>query len=112
MTLGETHAAARAEIDPLFSGLLHFAFTNLVGLGVIAYAASQVRGPRSSLLTGPVTFLYANAVEYFLHKGPMHHRARFCACCTPATPSCITPSTSRPTWASAATTPPTTTRAL
>src|SRR6266851_1915254 len=75
MTLGETRAAARAEIGPLYSGLLHFAFTNLVGLGVIAYAAAQVREPRWSLLTVPVTFLYANAVEYFLHKGPMHHRA-------------------------------------
>lgn len=75
MTLGETRAAARAEIGPLYSGLLHFAFTNLVGLGVIAYAAWQVREPRWSLLTVPVTFLYANAVEYFLHKGPMHHRA-------------------------------------
>ncbi len=36
MTLGETRAAARAEIGPLYSGLLHFAFTNLIALGVIA----------------------------------------------------------------------------
>jgi hypothetical protein len=77
MSVDEARAKARAEIGPLYSGILHFAFINAFALGVIALAARYLHQPRWSLLTVPLTFLYANYVEYRAHKGPMHHRTRF-----------------------------------
>jgi hypothetical protein len=66
----------RAEhIGRSYSGALHFAFTSVGSLAVVAIAAAQVRSPSwLELLTVPVTFLFANFVEYRGHKGPMHHR--------------------------------------
>ena len=65
------------HLGPHYSGVLHFAFTSVGSLAVIAAALSQVAGPTFlQLLTVPATFLFANAVEYFGHKGPMHHRRR------------------------------------
>jgi len=70
-------ARARAEnVGPRYSGLLHFGFVNALALSVIVAAAWQLHRPRWALLTVPVTFLYANLVEYFAHKGPMHQPAR------------------------------------
>jgi hypothetical protein len=75
--LEEFRARARAEnVGPHYSGALHFAFVNALALAVMAAAAAQLRGPRWSLLTVPITFLYANLVEYLAHKGPMHRRTR------------------------------------
>jgi hypothetical protein len=77
MELAEFRAQARAKgIGPRYSGLLHFGFTNALALAAIALAASRLQHPRWSLLTVPITFLYANLVEYFAHKHPMHHRKR------------------------------------
>lgn len=59
-------------IGPRYSGLLHLAFTSLLGLSVIAFALSRVHGARWELLVVPATFLYANWVEYRGHRGPMH----------------------------------------
>jgi len=65
------------HIGAHYSGVLHFAFTSLGSLGVIALAASQVKAPTPfELLTVPITFLFANFVEYRGHKGPMHHRRK------------------------------------
>ena len=73
MDLAEFRARARAEnLGPRYSGLLHFGFVNALALAVIVAAASQLRQPRWALLTVPITFFYANLVEYFAHKGPMH----------------------------------------
>src|SRR5437868_1448223 len=77
MSVADARAAARAEVGPLYSGIAHLLFVNVFGLGVIALAASYLHQPRWSLLTVPLTFLYANYVEYRAHKGPMHHRTRF-----------------------------------
>src|SRR5262249_53014445 len=68
--------AYRAEhIGPSYSGLLHFAFTSVGSLAIIATAASQVRFfTWLELFTVPVTFFFANLVEYRGHKGPMHHK--------------------------------------
>ena len=82
MSLPVPVAAFRQEyraqhLGPHYSGVLHFAFTSLGSLAVIGGALSQVAGPTLlELLTVPATFLFANAVEYFGHKGPMHHRGR------------------------------------
>jgi hypothetical protein len=77
MTVAEFRTQARAAVGPLYSGSLHFAFTNGVALTGLLWALRQVHQPGLALLTVPITFLYANAVEYFGHKGPMHHPVRF-----------------------------------
>ena len=76
--LDET-AAFRAEQRSKWSahyvGHLHLAFTSVVGWSAVLYALSRVQAPSGpELLTVPITLLYANAVEYFGHRGPMHHR--------------------------------------
>ena len=64
------------QIGRWYSGIAHFAFVNALALAVIAWAAMQLDHPRWSLLTVPITFLYANLVEWRAHRGPMHHRTR------------------------------------
>jgi hypothetical protein len=76
MSVAEARAAARAEIGPLYSGAAHLLFVNGFALAVITFAATRLHAPRWSLFTVPLTFLYANYVEYRAHKGPMHHRTR------------------------------------
>lgn len=65
------------NIGPRYRGLAHFALTASVSLGVIAWALSRL-GQVQPLewLTVPLTFVVANAAEYFGHRGPMHHRTR------------------------------------
>jgi hypothetical protein len=74
-------AAARARlrrgVGPHYSGALHFAFTSAVALFVIAIALSRLHAPAPlELLTVPLTFLYANFVEWRAHRGPMHRKVR------------------------------------
>jgi sterol desaturase/sphingolipid hydroxylase (fatty acid hydroxylase superfamily) len=65
------------HIGPRYSGVAHLLFTSLGSLAVIVLAAANVRAPRPlELLTVPVTFLFANYVEYRGHQGPMHRRRR------------------------------------
>jgi hypothetical protein len=60
-----------------YPGRAHFAFTSLGSLAIIAATLAMVRDPRPlELLTVPVTFVFANLVEYLAHRGPMHHRRR------------------------------------
>lgn len=68
----------RAEqIGPLYRGWLHFAFTSLCSLGVMAAAAWRLEGVHPlEWITVPVAFLFANLAEYFGHKGPMHRPRR------------------------------------
>ncbi len=62
------------EVPASYRGWVHFAFTTGVSLGVIGIAAWNVRAPSLlELVTLPVTFLFANFVEYRGHRGPMHH---------------------------------------
>jgi hypothetical protein len=60
-------------ISRFYSGPLHFTFVNLLGISIIVYCLSHVKhwGWLEIILI-PVTFLYANFVEFFAHKGPMH----------------------------------------
>lgn len=63
------------EIGPRYSGWLHFATTTTGSFAAIAFAAWHVRGPSAlAWLTVPLTFLFANVVEFLGHRGPMHHR--------------------------------------
>jgi hypothetical protein len=64
-------------ISPHYRGRLHFAFTSSVALSVIIWSVSRVHDPSwLELLTPLLTFLFANAAEYFGHRGPMHHKGR------------------------------------
>jgi hypothetical protein len=63
------------KISSYYSGYLHFAFTFGLGLAVITYCLWNLSKPSSlELLTIPVTFLYANFIEYVLHRWPMHRK--------------------------------------
>ncbi|HUK89389.1 MAG TPA: fatty acid hydroxylase family protein [Blastocatellia bacterium] len=67
-----------ANVSPRYSGVIHFLFTSTVCLGIMAYAilhVSHVTGLQ--LLTVPITFMYANLVEYLGHRGPMHRKTGF-----------------------------------
>jgi hypothetical protein len=65
------------HIGARYSGVAHFLFTSLGSLAVIVTAAVLVEAPSAlELLTVPVTFLFANFVEYQGHKGPMHRPRR------------------------------------
>jgi hypothetical protein len=61
-------------IWPRYSGLAHFALSNLLLGGVTALALSGLRDLRpAELLAVPVAFLAANLVEYLAHRYPLHH---------------------------------------
>jgi hypothetical protein len=65
------------EIGPRYRGWLHFGFTTIGSLAVLAFAVSRVSGAAPlEWLTVPVAFLFANFAEYLGHRGPMHHRRR------------------------------------
>jgi hypothetical protein len=65
------------HVGPRYSGVLHFLVTSVGSLTVIVLAAGTVETPSLlELLTVPVTFLFANYVEYRGHRGPMHRRRR------------------------------------
>lgn len=67
----------RLYIGRRYVGPAHFAFTVLVSLGVIAWCAVQLAAVTPwELAAVPLTFLYSNLVEYFGHRGPMHHPTR------------------------------------
>lgn len=67
----------REGIGARYTGWGHFAFTSLGSLAVVVLALSRLGGvsPVEWLMV-PGTFLVANVVEYFGHKGPMHHPVR------------------------------------
>ena len=57
-----------------YPGWLHLAFTSAVSFTVVILCAMGVEQVKPlEWLTIPVVFLYANAVEYLGHRGPMHH---------------------------------------
>ena len=66
-----------AHIGPRYSGWAHFATTTFGSLTAIAFAAWRVDAPSTlELAMLPVFFVFANLVEYFGHRGPMHHRRK------------------------------------
>jgi hypothetical protein len=71
-------ARIRANVIPdRYSGRLHFAFTSTVSLTIIAAALATLHAVRPlELVAVPLTFLFANLVEYRAHRGVMHHRTR------------------------------------
>lgn len=83
MTTPETVENARADfrasrIPRRYSGPLHLATTVTVSLLVAVASAMLLRDVQPlEWLTIPLTFLYANLVEYLGHRGPMHNKTRF-----------------------------------
>ncbi len=67
-------AYRREHISRGYSGPLHLGFTVFACTVVIAWCIAGIDNVRPwEWLTVPLTFLYANLVEYFGHRGPMHH---------------------------------------
>ena len=65
------------EISESYNGWLHLSFTSLGALSVVLYSAMQVEAVRHwEWLTVPLTFFFANLVEYLGHRGPMHKPQR------------------------------------
>jgi RsiW-degrading membrane proteinase PrsW (M82 family) len=65
------------EISARYRGWPHFAFTSLGSASVIVYAILSIAAPTNlELLVVPFTFLFANFVEYRVHRGPMHHPSK------------------------------------
>ena len=63
----------RDEIPGYYRGWAHLGFSATFALGGIAYCALQVSSPSLvEWMTVPLTFLYANLVEYWGHRIPMH----------------------------------------
>jgi len=64
----------KQHIGRHYHGWLHLGFTTGVCVFVIAVGLGQLgRVAGVEWLTVPLTFLYANLVEYWGHRGPMHH---------------------------------------
>jgi sterol desaturase/sphingolipid hydroxylase (fatty acid hydroxylase superfamily) len=74
----EFRARHRAEhIGPRYRGWLHLSITTSGAATAVAIATWQVDNPGAiELAMVPIFFLVANLVEYFGHRGPMHHRRR------------------------------------
>lgn len=68
----------RAERIPAnYSGVRHLGFTLIFSLGVVIIALWNLDAVRWwEWLTLPVTFLYANLVEYWMHRTVMHRPVR------------------------------------
>jgi len=70
-------AGYRERMSPRYRGALHLGFTSFASLGVIAFALTRLQEVRAwEWLLVPLTFVVANAAEYFGHRGPMHRPAR------------------------------------
>jgi hypothetical protein len=68
----------RRKIWPNYSGRVHFAFTNVVLLGLIAGLLARLHGVRPwEWALVPSGFLFANLIEYIAHRYPLHRPYRF-----------------------------------
>ncbi len=65
------------KIGNAYSGRAHFWFTTVTSLAAVAFCLLQAdRVQPLEWLAIPATFLYANLVEYWGHRRPMHHPTR------------------------------------
>lgn len=75
----ETRAAARARVAAAaiprgYSGALHVVYFNALALTVIGYAVAGLDRPRAfEVALAPLFVVFANAFEWWIHRGPMHH---------------------------------------
>ena len=60
-----------------YRGEVHFAITNVSSLGIVWLALRGVSHPTwLDLAFAPVAFVFANYVEWRIHRGPLHHPTR------------------------------------
>lgn len=75
----ESRSAARARVAAKaipsgYSGVLHVAYFNALALGVIGVAIAGIERPSAlELALAPLFLVFANAFEWWIHRGPMHH---------------------------------------
>lgn len=77
MEVEERRKELMALIPRWYSGYAHFLFINAFSISVIAgcmYALKDARWWEWSLV--PILFVFANWFEWWIHRGPMHHRTR------------------------------------
>ncbi len=80
-TLAERRERLQAAIPRLYSGALHLLGINLFGLAAIAACVWQLERPPSAALLAldvalaPAALVFANAFEWWVHKGPLHRPA-------------------------------------
>jgi hypothetical protein len=75
--LAEKRARLAAAIPPGYPGTLHFAAINLASLLAIAGCLAALQRPDPWMLAwAPGFFLFANLVEWAVHRGPMHQPRR------------------------------------
>ncbi|UHQ54712.1 MULTISPECIES: sterol desaturase family protein [Microbulbifer] len=71
------HRYRQRHIGRLYSGWLHLAFTVCATVAVCILCLLQLRAPAwYAWLAVPLTFVYVNLMEYWGHRGPMHHPPR------------------------------------
>jgi hypothetical protein len=71
----QVRAAANAKASRWYNPWVHLAFPSLVGLGMIAFAASRLDAPTPlELLTVPVVFVLVNFNEWHIHRNVLHRR--------------------------------------
>ncbi|WP_196140758.1 sterol desaturase family protein [Aliikangiella sp. G2MR2-5] len=60
-----------------YNGYLHFSFSMLFALSCLLFSTSQLDNVSLvEWITIPLTFIYANLVEYLVHRFPMHRPIR------------------------------------
>ncbi|RAP65027.1 fatty acid hydroxylase [Achromobacter sp. HZ01] len=64
----------KADISPLYNGLLHIGVMYAVGAAAIWYCLTQIQGATWEWLLVVPVFLAGNFVEWFLHRYVMHRR--------------------------------------
>ncbi len=73
----ERDGIAARSIPRRYSGWLHVAYFNLLAGCVIGWAISGLAHPTAfELALAPLFLVFANAFEWWIHRGPMHHRVK------------------------------------
>jgi hypothetical protein len=64
----------KADISPLYNGLLHITVLYAVGIAALWYSVSQMHSARWEWLLAVPVFIAGNFVEWFMHRNVMHKR--------------------------------------
>jgi hypothetical protein len=64
----------KADISPLYNGLLHIGVLYGVGIAAIWYCVNQMQAARWEWLLAVPVFIAGNFVEWFMHRYVMHKR--------------------------------------
>lgn len=77
MSIEDRREALFARIPKSYSGWAHLGLIAVLGPGVIAACVAALDRPRPwEWLFVPGFFVFANAFEWWIHRGPMHHPTR------------------------------------